>query len=624
MNSFLRTLILLLLVVRSSFAQQFICDPTPSTANTIPFGSAASSGFRQWIYYPSDFPGITSGNITDIYFKASAAVSPSFANLTIKIGFTTLNTFPNTNYVTGLQTVYNGAYSGTAISGNFVKVTLQTPFAYNNTQNIIIEVSQTGYAPGFSIMQGTSGFTDRSIFGSTTATAGSLQARLGSIGLDISSSYPPDASVISILSPNGVFCPGLQTVKAVIQNNSNSSVSNIPVQWTINGVAQNPYIYTGTLQPLNNPSGGFIDTVTLGLGNFPMGVNALKIWTNVANDDDRLNDTMQISVAPSTFTLTPLKDTICLGLSTNVMLTPTSGYSASIAEWQESNDGVTFTNISTSPTFNYNTGSLNATKYYRVQIGSGAGCYSNVAAVQVNNSSIQVDLGPDTIMCELAGTFELNAGNPGSTYVWQDNSNLQTFEVHTPGEYFVTVTNPEGCTASDTFRFDWTPAPSATFYANRWSGMGNMATFTLSARFDNVSDFYWELGDGSPNVTLNPLNHTYPNSGSYTIKLHIFNECGEEQVLTETINAFVGITDIAQNNIIDVYPNPATYILNIMAKNNEQIEEIQVIDAVGKVIKQQLFKNSNIKLDISEISSGVYTMVIKTPSGIVQEKIIKY
>lgn len=64
-------------------------------------------------------------------------------------------------------------------------------------------------------------------------------------------------------------------------------------------------------------------------------------------------------------------------------------------------------------------------------------CYS------LNN----VDLGNDTTIC--GGSYILDAGNPGSTYLWNNGSTIQTLNVTSPGTYSVQVTIG-GCDYYDT------------------------------------------------------------------------------------------------------------------------------------------------------------------------------
>ncbi len=82
--------------------------------------------------------------------------------------------------------------------------------------------------------------------------------------------------------------------------------------------------------------------------------------------------------------------------------------------------------------------------------GAGNCMYSDTVNVYMNAAPV-VNFGPDTIIC-IGQKLILNAGNAGSGFSWQDNSMAQTFAVTQDGLYWVTVTNPAGCKASDTIQ----------------------------------------------------------------------------------------------------------------------------------------------------------------------------
>jgi gliding motility-associated-like protein len=60
-----------------------------------------------------------------------------------------------------------------------------------------------------------------------------------------------------------------------------------------------------------------------------------------------------------------------------------------------------------------------------------------------------VSLNHDTTLCAGTTNYLLDAGNPGSTYLWNDNSVNQTLSVTQTGIYSVTVTNAGNCSAVD-------------------------------------------------------------------------------------------------------------------------------------------------------------------------------
>lgn len=61
-------------------------------------------------------------------------------------------------------------------------------------------------------------------------------------------------------------------------------------------------------------------------------------------------------------------------------------------------------------------------------------------------------LGNDTTF--IGDSIPLDAGNAGATYLWNDGSTQQTLVAHQSGTYSVTVTAPNGCTASDSITVD--------------------------------------------------------------------------------------------------------------------------------------------------------------------------
>jgi gliding motility-associated-like protein len=69
-----------------------------------------------------------------------------------------------------------------------------------------------------------------------------------------------------------------------------------------------------------------------------------------------------------------------------------------------------------------------------------------------------VDLGTSRAVC--AGTtVSLDAGNPGTAFIWSTGYTGQAVSVNAPGVFYVTVTNAEGCYASDTITIDTFTSP---------------------------------------------------------------------------------------------------------------------------------------------------------------------
>ena len=168
-------------------------------------------------------------------------------------------------------------------------------------------------------------------------------------------------------------------------------------------------------------------------------------------------------------------ETICYGtvpsqLSVQTLATGGSDDSF-IYQWQESYDGVTFTNIQGATGVSYQPASITSTRWYRVvaisQLGCGSVVSSNSTKVSVYPDLNITTTGTSPLCYMTAGTIRVSATGAGDvyTYQWQESldgityasisknatSNTYTTEVKPAGQYYYRciVTPSIGC-VSDT------------------------------------------------------------------------------------------------------------------------------------------------------------------------------
>jgi len=394
MKKYLLLILLFIGLIPEVFAQpQYSYTNTSAIGNTIPFSSGTTSNLRQYIYYPTDFTGApATGTITDIYFKASAAVTPNFTNLTIKMGTTSLTAFTTTTYLTGLTTVYNGSYNMTSVSGNWVKVTLQNQYSYSNASNLVVEVSQTGYSPGFSVIQTNTSPTNRSVFGSATATSGSMQVRLAHLGFDMLS---------------GPFCPPPTNVVT-----SNINLTGATFNWTApTGATGYQYAITTTATPPATGTGIATNShIATGLNN---GTN---YWFHVRTT---------CSASSSVWVTVPFTTTLCAPVplanitvsnittvSANINWTAVTGSSG--YEYSFGTNAAPPATGTPQPTTSYNATLLNPGTTYYFHVRNKCASPSNSA--WTTKSFV-------TLPCPSAGTPVITNNVPGSvTFTWPGNT----------------------------------------------------------------------------------------------------------------------------------------------------------------------------------------------------------
>jgi hypothetical protein len=167
---------------------QYYYTPNLVTANAFPMGSGTGDT-RQNLYYPSDF-NAPSGMVSKIYIKAAAATNaPTYSPLTLKVAPSTLTVFTAGPFISGLTTVYSANVTVAANSALWLEFPLQTPFYYDNTQNLIIEVARgtvtNGYSAPCASNSAVPSTVNRTLQGPALSGVGALQARLMPIGFDI-------------------------------------------------------------------------------------------------------------------------------------------------------------------------------------------------------------------------------------------------------------------------------------------------------------------------------------------------------------------------------------------------------------------------------------------------------
>lgn len=89
-----------------------------------------------------------------------------------------------------------------------------------------------------------------------------------------------------------------------------------------------------------------------------------------------------------------------------------------------------------------------------------------------------------------------------------------------------------------------------------------------------------------------------------------------------------GLLGTEQHSILDtnfiVYPNPASEFISISNSKNILVKTIKIVDLNGRVVKQLDYNNvTNIQINVSELTSGVYFMTINSDQGTTTKKIVK-
>jgi hypothetical protein len=93
---------------------------------------------------------------------------------------------------------------------------------------------------------------------------------------------------------------------------------------------------------------------------------------------------------------------------------------------------------------------------------------------------------------------------------------------------------------------------------------------------------------------------------------------------TDTLLGVEDIATIANDTSFLVYPNPATTTIAISSKVNSAITAISISDINGRMVKTQSYDNlTDIDINVSDLSNGMYFINIASESGNSVQKIMK-
>ena len=264
--------------------------------------------------------------------------------------------------------------------------------------------------------------------------------------------------------------------------------------------------------------------------------NAQFAWTPAANVNAANIAAPTITVdATATFTVT-VTDLQGCSVSDQVTITrafPNGNNTQSVAAC--ANAAPTLTAPVTGVSYAWSTGANTpsivpaSSGPHTVTVTNAQGCESiNTFNVTLHALPI-VDLGPDQIICGNA-PITLNAGNPGASFAWSTSAQTQTINVSTSGNYSVTVTNANNCTASDAVNVQFNPLPvdvltDATACAS--------TPPTLNAG-NSGSTFLWNTGAQGQDITPT-------TSGTYSVTITTAQQCSATYDAVVTLAPVLGV-----------------------------------------------------------------------------------
>jgi PKD repeat protein len=135
-----------------------------------------------------------------------------------------------------------------------------------------------------------------------------------------------------------------------------------------------------------------------------------------------------------------------------------------------------------------------------------------------------------------------------------------------------------------------------------------------------LTSYEWYFGDGGTSNLSSPL-YEYTSPGVYHTKLMAKNNggclCQQEFILTVNRSNINSIED----NGIELYPNPTNDFFTLNLKSNVNTS-LKITNAIGQEVLSQNIEGLTSTIDVSSLSSGIYTVVINNNGIISQTKLV--
>lgn len=157
--------------------------------------------------------------------------------------------------------------------------------------------------------------------------------------------------------------------------------------------------------------------------------------------------------------------------------------------------------------------------------------------------------------------------------------------------------------------------------ANQWVRIGMSFNKTTGEVFWKGPGFYGSF-DGAA-IGVDPAEIDYIMSAGTGNAVAYTSRFDNLVSWANNVENLLGNSDFEATNLdlISLYPNPTSSILNISNNNNFNIKNISITDINGRVVKNQ--EGSLTQINVSDLNAGVYFVTVDAEEGKTTKKFIK-
>lgn len=646
-----------LLMISVSLTAQINLGTGSTDVGVAPVSTYYGYSYVQQIYTKQEINANAAGSITGLKFYLDPSMSlTNSSDWVVYLGHTSKNSFSSdTDWVpvSQLAQVFSGAVTN---SNGVVEVTFATPFAYNNTDNLVIAAKENtpgydtnDYDDVFYIYDGVYGSSlyyknDTTIPDPASPPTGNLvpyKSVITITGLTASSlpacpaiTYPANNALSVPLSPNITWIASPNATGYKVSMGTTPGGTNVVNQQSVATTSFTPST------PLSPNTNYYLRVTAVGAGGESAGCTELMFKTlppPPANDD--CSGALTLTVSPNMNCTNSVQGSTLGATDSGLVPDPCYG---------EPDDDVWFKFVATATSHYISLSNI-------VSVGSvpnDTDTYFQVFSGSCGNLS--------SILCSDPTASLVNNLTVGDTYYirvysYFDTGSNQSFNIcvntlpsapvnDSCSGALVASVFPYAYTQSDaigaTNNSGFITACSNEMNDGTWfTFTGNGSTFTVSVNMPAGSSFDPQIGvytgtcgslvcegtvddgleGGAETMTFATTAGTvyYVNVGDYSG----FTDNLEGAFTINITNNSLGTSEtVKSKNDIQVYPNPFTEVFHI--SNADKVTSASISDISGRVVKT--VSNPGTAIQAGELSSGMYMVTLELKDGSKQTlKIIK-
>lgn len=232
----------------------------------------------------------------------------------------------------------------------------------------------------------------------------------------------------------------------------------------------------------------------------------------------------------------------------------------------------------------------------------------NARDILLGNEFSATVISPSGICSDPVDLFIASDASSLSLFDWSDGNTNAINSTDQIGDYYATVFNQNGCgVQTDTITLVQLEVPTINpiTLIQEFTELGTTASNSYQWTL-NGSDL---LGENNSTLTISEPYGTYT---CYTVSA---DGC---KVETDPFVLTLSLQD-SEDELVYVYPNPT--LEKIMINTQLNIKSIRIIDEQGREF--ELKENAHNEYSIKYLSKGTYILIVETPNGFHQTKIVR-